>query len=151
MHLIKHAAWRTVERGGQFVLLGSAPDARVQAEFNKMRDDLCRQYPERYVCRGAQRQYLEWWCHAGSTTSSACVLSRGHGHVGMGVWASDKGLCGCVGALCACVRMFVCVPVHVCVPVRVPVRVAMCLAVLQPPFPFPSSPSFASAALTLKC
>lgn len=30
VHLIKHAAWRTLERGGQFVLLGSAPDARVQ-------------------------------------------------------------------------------------------------------------------------
>ena len=25
-HLIKHAAWRALERGGQFVLLGSAPD-----------------------------------------------------------------------------------------------------------------------------
>ena len=31
IHLIKHAAWRTLERGGQFVLLGSAPDPRVQA------------------------------------------------------------------------------------------------------------------------
>lgn len=30
IHLIKHAAWRTLERGGQFVLLGSAPDGRVQ-------------------------------------------------------------------------------------------------------------------------
>lgn len=30
IHLIKHAAWRTVERGGQFVLLGSAPDPKVQ-------------------------------------------------------------------------------------------------------------------------
>jgi len=29
-HLIKHAAWRALERGGQFVLLGSAPDPRVQ-------------------------------------------------------------------------------------------------------------------------
>ncbi len=28
--LIKHAAFRTVERGGQFVLLGSAPDPKVQ-------------------------------------------------------------------------------------------------------------------------
>ena len=28
--LIKHAAHRTVERGGQFVLLGSAPDPKVQ-------------------------------------------------------------------------------------------------------------------------
>ena len=31
IHLIKHAAWRTLERGGQFVLLGSAPDPAVQA------------------------------------------------------------------------------------------------------------------------
>ncbi|GFH13657.1 uncharacterized protein HaLaN_09586, partial [Haematococcus lacustris] len=30
IHLIKHAAWRTLERGAQFVLLGSAPDGRVQ-------------------------------------------------------------------------------------------------------------------------
>ena len=30
IHLIKHAAYRTLERGGQFVLLGSAPDPRVQ-------------------------------------------------------------------------------------------------------------------------
>ena len=28
--LIKHAAWRTRDRGGQFVLLGSAPDPKVQ-------------------------------------------------------------------------------------------------------------------------
>ncbi len=28
--LIKHAAFRAVERGGQFVLLGSAPDPKVQ-------------------------------------------------------------------------------------------------------------------------
>ena len=31
IHLIKHAAWRTLERGAQFVLLGSAPDPKVQA------------------------------------------------------------------------------------------------------------------------
>jgi len=34
VHLIKHCAWRVLERGGQFVLLGSAPDPRVQADFN---------------------------------------------------------------------------------------------------------------------
>ena len=33
IHLIKHAAWRTLERGGQFVLLGSAPDPRVQVRL----------------------------------------------------------------------------------------------------------------------
>jgi hypothetical protein len=30
LHLIKHAAWRTLERGGQFVLLGSAPDPKAR-------------------------------------------------------------------------------------------------------------------------
>lgn len=30
MHLIKHAAFKTIERGGQFVLLGSAPDPKIQ-------------------------------------------------------------------------------------------------------------------------
>ena len=33
IHLIKHAAWRTMERGGQFVLLGSAPDPKVQVRW----------------------------------------------------------------------------------------------------------------------
>ncbi|XP_024543721.1 starch synthase 3, chloroplastic/amyloplastic-like [Selaginella moellendorffii] len=33
IHLIKHAIWRTLERGGQVVLLGSAPDPRVQNDF----------------------------------------------------------------------------------------------------------------------
>ncbi|KAK9861945.1 hypothetical protein WJX84_010056, partial [Apatococcus fuscideae] len=47
IHLIKHAAWRTLERGGQFVLLGSAPDPRVQGEFNALAGDLGRQYPDR--------------------------------------------------------------------------------------------------------
>ncbi|CAG9465646.1 unnamed protein product [Pedinophyceae sp. YPF-701] len=46
MHLIKHAAWRTKERGGQFVLLGSAPDPKIQGDFNSwadgMMDDNCR-------------------------------------------------------------------------------------------------------------
>lgn len=36
IQLIKHCAWRTLERGGQFVLLGSAPDPKVQAEFNAL-------------------------------------------------------------------------------------------------------------------
>lgn len=30
IHLIKHAAWQTLKLGAQFVLLGSAPDPRVQ-------------------------------------------------------------------------------------------------------------------------
>mmetsp|Transcript_3823 Transcript_3823/g.11020 ORF Transcript_3823/g.11020 Transcript_3823/m.11020 type:complete len:1228 (+) Transcript_3823:338-4021(+) len=46
-HLIKHAAWRTLERGAQFVLLGSAPDPRVQGEFNQLAGDLSGQYGNR--------------------------------------------------------------------------------------------------------
>jgi len=34
IHLIKHAAHHTLARGGQFVLLGSAPDPKVQNDFN---------------------------------------------------------------------------------------------------------------------
>jgi starch synthase len=37
-HLIKHSCWKTLERGGQFVLLGSAPDPKVQAEFEALAD-----------------------------------------------------------------------------------------------------------------
>eukprot|EP00892_Ulva_mutabilis_P005442 jgi/Ulvmu1/326/UM001_0330.1 len=47
IHLIKHAAWRTLERGGQFVLLGSAPDPRVQADFDALAHDLQNQYNDR--------------------------------------------------------------------------------------------------------
>ena len=36
IHLIKHAIWRVLERGGQFVLLGSAPDDRIQADFEHL-------------------------------------------------------------------------------------------------------------------
>jgi starch synthase len=32
-HLIAHSCFRTIDRGGQFVLLGSAPDPKVQSEF----------------------------------------------------------------------------------------------------------------------
>lgn len=39
-HLIAHACWRALDRGGQFVLLGSAPDPKIQAEF----DDLASRY-----------------------------------------------------------------------------------------------------------
>ena len=38
MHLIKHAVWLTLERNGQFVLLGTAPDPKVQADFNDFAD-----------------------------------------------------------------------------------------------------------------
>ena len=35
--LIKHAAFRTVERGGQFVLLGSAPDPKARSVYGRER------------------------------------------------------------------------------------------------------------------
>lgn len=40
VHLIKHAAHHTLSRGGQFVLLGSAPDPKIQAEFNGLAGQL---------------------------------------------------------------------------------------------------------------
>ena len=40
IHLIKHAAYRTLDRGGQFVLLGSAPDPKIQADFNDLGNQL---------------------------------------------------------------------------------------------------------------
>ncbi|CAI5485485.1 unnamed protein product [Closterium sp. Naga37s-1] len=40
IHLIKHAIWRTLDRGGQVVLLGSAPDPRVQSEFEHLAGQL---------------------------------------------------------------------------------------------------------------
>lgn len=46
IHLIKHAAWRAVERGAQFVLLGSAPDPAVQGDFNHLADTLSHQHNE---------------------------------------------------------------------------------------------------------
>jgi len=47
IHLIKYAAQKTLERGGQFVLLGSAPDPKVQGEFNALKEQLTRQYHDR--------------------------------------------------------------------------------------------------------
>ncbi|XP_074270130.1 starch synthase 3, chloroplastic/amyloplastic-like isoform X3 [Silene latifolia] len=40
IHLIKHAIWRTIERGGQIVLLGTAPDPRIQREFIDLSNQL---------------------------------------------------------------------------------------------------------------
>ncbi|GJP84436.1 hypothetical protein CLOP_g14493 [Closterium sp. NIES-67] len=40
IHLIKHAIWRTLDRGGQVVLLGSAPDPRVHSEFEHLAGQL---------------------------------------------------------------------------------------------------------------
>ncbi|KAH7365325.1 hypothetical protein KP509_18G020900 [Ceratopteris richardii] len=40
IHLIKHAIWRTLDRNGQVVLLGSAPDPRIQNDFSNLANDL---------------------------------------------------------------------------------------------------------------
>lgn len=40
IHLIKHAIWRTLDRNGQVVLLGSAPDPRIQSDFNGLASQL---------------------------------------------------------------------------------------------------------------
>ncbi|XP_021889061.1 starch synthase 3, chloroplastic/amyloplastic [Carica papaya] len=40
IHLIKHAIWRTLERSGQVVLLGSAPDPRIQNDFVNLANQL---------------------------------------------------------------------------------------------------------------
>ncbi len=45
VHMIKHAMYRTVENGGQVVLLGSAPDGNVQNEFNQMAEDIGNRFP----------------------------------------------------------------------------------------------------------
>ncbi|ACO69343.1 glycosyltransferase family 5 protein [Micromonas commoda] len=45
VHMIKHAMYRTVENGGQVVLLGSAPDGNVQREFNQMAEDIGNRFP----------------------------------------------------------------------------------------------------------
>lgn len=66
IHLIKHAAWRTLERGGQFVLLGSAPDGRVQGEFNALAAELGRQYPDRARLIFAYDEPLSHLIYAGS-------------------------------------------------------------------------------------
>ena len=44
IHLIKHALWRSLERGAQVVLLGSAPDPRVHNEFAGLAGQLQARY-----------------------------------------------------------------------------------------------------------
>ncbi|KAL5214378.1 hypothetical protein ABZP36_003530 [Zizania latifolia] len=44
IHLIKHAIYRTLERNGQVVLLGSAPDPRIQGDFTDLASKLHGEY-----------------------------------------------------------------------------------------------------------
>lgn len=66
IHLIKHAAWRAMERGAQFVLLGSAPDPAVQADFDMLAEDLKTQYPDRARLWFAYDEPLSHLIFAGS-------------------------------------------------------------------------------------
>jgi len=45
IHLIKETCWKTLEGGGQFVLLGSAPDPRIQGEFEQLAYEASKHYP----------------------------------------------------------------------------------------------------------
>ncbi|CAI9087174.1 OLC1v1021180C1 [Oldenlandia corymbosa var. corymbosa] len=47
IHLIKHAIWRTLDRGGQVVLLGSAPDSRIQHDFVNLANQLHSSHNDR--------------------------------------------------------------------------------------------------------
>ncbi|XP_004293290.1 PREDICTED: starch synthase 3, chloroplastic/amyloplastic [Fragaria vesca subsp. vesca] len=47
IHLIKHAIWRTLERNGQVVLLGSAPDPRIQNDFVNLANQLHSSHGDR--------------------------------------------------------------------------------------------------------
>ncbi|CAD6262190.1 unnamed protein product [Miscanthus lutarioriparius] len=44
IHLIKHAMYRALERNGQVVLLGSAPDPRIQGDFTNLASKLHGEY-----------------------------------------------------------------------------------------------------------
>ncbi|KAJ6807102.1 starch synthase 3, chloroplastic/amyloplastic isoform X1 [Iris pallida] len=47
IHLIKHAIWRTLERNGQVVLLGSSPDPRIQNDFVNLANQLHSSHADR--------------------------------------------------------------------------------------------------------
>ncbi|KAJ7967695.1 starch synthase 3, chloroplastic/amyloplastic [Quillaja saponaria] len=47
IHLIKHAIWKTLERNGQVVLLGSAPDPRIQNDFVNLANQLHSTHADR--------------------------------------------------------------------------------------------------------
>ncbi|XVE87777.1 hypothetical protein DITRI_Ditri19aG0015400 [Diplodiscus trichospermus] len=47
IHLIKHAIWHTLERNGQVVLLGSAPDPRIQNDFVNLANQLHSSHGDR--------------------------------------------------------------------------------------------------------
>ncbi|KAJ1427192.1 Starch synthase, catalytic domain [Sesbania bispinosa] len=66
IHLIKHAIWRMLERGGQVVLLGSAPDPRIQNDFVNMANELHSLYHDRARFCLAYDEPLSHLIYAGS-------------------------------------------------------------------------------------
>nr|CAB40374.1 Starch synthase isoform SS III [Vigna unguiculata] len=66
IHLIKHAIWRTLERGGQVVLLGSAPDHRIQNDFVNLANQLHSSHNDRARLCLAYDEPLSHMIYAGA-------------------------------------------------------------------------------------
>ncbi|PIN08580.1 Starch synthase [Handroanthus impetiginosus] len=66
IHLIKHAIWRTLERNGQVVLLGSAPDPRIQNDFVNLANQLHSSHNDRARLRLTYDEPLSHLIYAGS-------------------------------------------------------------------------------------
>ena len=45
VQLLKQACWTTLQSGGQFVLIGTAPEPHVQAEFNALAEEIGKKHP----------------------------------------------------------------------------------------------------------
>lgn len=66
IHLIKHAIHRTLESNGQVVLLGSAPDPRIQGDFCRLADSLHGVYHGRVKLALTYDEPLSRLIYAGS-------------------------------------------------------------------------------------
>ncbi len=64
VELMKHALYRTRELGGQFVLLGSSPDASLQAQFEELRSEFAEDPHVHLVLRSSEE--LAHQIYAGS-------------------------------------------------------------------------------------
>ena len=58
IQLIKHSLWRTLDRGGQFVLLGSAPDPRIQVTSCFTAIDTC--WALQWVLCSSDPEHMLW-------------------------------------------------------------------------------------------
>lgn len=61
IHLIRRTCWRTLEKGGQFVLLGSSPDGNIQRDFEQLMEQAGSSYPNQVRCALLPRSF-----HAGA-------------------------------------------------------------------------------------